>query len=243
MRILEAVESYLADRRAAGVSEASLRVYARSLEPLARHLDGLTTQEITEEHMRGYLEAIRAGLKASTVNERVKRAAGLFTWLREQGRMHHDPTEGIELPPIEPAQLAISREIAARARGTGPLELRDRAILEVMAETGANASTIADMTQEDVDFDAGTLRIGPEVLLMPKDVMRHVRAYIDARDEALGILYGADVSSALWVSMSQFSTSRPLAAKSIRTIVKRYRMGSYRYKTADRKSDAAWSPA
>jgi integrase/recombinase XerD len=88
-----------------------------------------------------------------------------FRFLYRRGYLLADPSATLELPR-PPHQLprviltaAEARRVIEAARGTTPVELRDRAILETFYATGIRASELAKLRPYEVDTREGILRV------------------------------------------------------------------------------------
>jgi site-specific recombinase XerD len=149
--VQQAVRSFLdhlvAERDA---SPHTVAAYRRDLRALLRHLPpGSRPAAVTPAHLREHLAALVAeGLGPRSVARHLAACRSLFRFLRAEGALDHDPTEGIaaarQARPI-PRVLQpdeVERLLAA-PRGAGPLRLRDRALLELLYATGARASEVA----------------------------------------------------------------------------------------------------
>ena len=86
-----------------------------------------------------------------------------YRHLRREGVIEHDPTAELR-GPRKPQRLprVLSRDEVARLlaqpRGTEPLALRDRALLELMYACGLRASEAVGLELADVDLEEGMLR-------------------------------------------------------------------------------------
>jgi len=90
----------------------------------------------------------------------------LFRFLYRRNFIMQDPAAAVELPRQEqrlPRVILTKEEVlrllGAASRGTTPMALRDRAILETFYATGIRVSELAKLTPYDVDTEERTLRV------------------------------------------------------------------------------------
>jgi integrase/recombinase XerD len=102
-----------------------------------------------------YVASLRATHSAASVARALSSIRGFHRFLVEEGVRVDDPT--VDLPGIATADMlpkALSEEEAGRLLGavvgTGPLFLRDRALLEVLYGTGARVSEVVGLNIGDV---------------------------------------------------------------------------------------------
>jgi len=107
--------------------------------------------------------------------------------------------------------------------GTRPVDLRDRALLEVLYGTGLRVSEVAGMTVEDIrDGEFVTVRgKGSKERAVPigGQAMRATTTYVESGRISL---IGPDAGNALWVGVR----GGPLDARGIRRVV-RQRLGTF----------------
>lgn len=103
-----------------------------------------------------------------TVVTRLKRLSTLrcfFEYLVKAGLTDQDPTSDLELPKRPktlPKNILTKKEIGKLLSVpdlSGPLGVRDRAILEVFYSTGIRVSELCNLTVNDIDLANGELRV------------------------------------------------------------------------------------
>lgn len=138
-------------------SPHTVAAYRRDLERLVASLpQGIRPAEVSLARMREHLRGLdAAGLSPRSVARHLAAARSLFRFLRDEGHLAGDPTEGIaaarqarEMPRVlRPEQVDA---LLAGPAGDGPLTLRDRALLEALYATGARASEAAGLPLDAV---------------------------------------------------------------------------------------------
>jgi integrase/recombinase XerD len=138
-----------------GRSPRTLAAYRRDLgtyqEGLADHgIDGATSSEVV-----AHLESLRRTRNAASVARALSSIRGFHRFLVEEGIRGDDPT--LDLPSVPVTDLlpkALSEEetelLLGAVVGTGPMVLRDRALLEVLYGTGARVSEVVGLNLGDV---------------------------------------------------------------------------------------------
>jgi integrase/recombinase XerD len=111
--------------------------------------------QMTSAQVAAYVASLRATHSAASVARALSSIRGFHRFLVEEGVRVDDPT--VDLPGIATADMlpkALSEEEAGRLLGavvgTGPLFLRDRALLEVLYGTGARVSEVVGLNIGDV---------------------------------------------------------------------------------------------
>jgi integrase/recombinase XerD len=153
--------------------------------------------EVTEDFMREYqkhryyyinMYNRRDGIKNQ--HEHFIDLRVFFRYLRREGRMHHDPIEGVELPkmPKSLPMLALSdremRKILKQPDTKTVMGYRDRTILEVLYSTGMRCGELSGLDLEDLNLNEGLVRIrqgkGKKDRMVPigKEGVRHLETYI-----------------------------------------------------------------
>jgi len=105
----------------------------------------------------------RAPAAAATIGRKVACLRSFYRYLRREGVIAHDPAAELRGPrKSQRLPRVLSREEVAHLlsspRGTGPLALRDRALLELMYACGLRVSEAITLTLADVDEDEALLR-------------------------------------------------------------------------------------
>jgi integrase/recombinase XerD len=143
-----------------GRTRATLEAYRRDLEALLAWLAerGATLAQVSEEDLEQYFNAARLSKSPSTVARAVASARGFFAFLVDEGRVSVDPTarlkggrRGRTLPkPLGEAEIV---RLLDSIPSTTAVDLRDRALLELLYGTGARVSEVVNLDLSDLDFD------------------------------------------------------------------------------------------
>jgi integrase/recombinase XerD len=146
-------------------------------------------------------------VSAATLRRKAACLRSFYRHLRREGTIVHDPTAELRGPRrTQRLPAALTRgevtRLLGQPRGTGPLALRDRAILELMYACGLRASEATGMDLSDIDLEEGVLRArgkGSKERLVPigSSAVAATRAYLQRGRPAL---VGVQVQSRLFVN-------------------------------------------
>ena len=151
-----------------GLRPNSLSAYATDLRIFLEHLEGEGRAELGRvdggRPQRFLATQGDAGLKASTRARRWAAIRGLFRYLRSEGIVDADPTQGVVNPKVgrRLPDLLTREEVDALLAAPGtdsPLGLRDTAILELMYASGCRVSEAVDLTLDRLNLDQGVVRL------------------------------------------------------------------------------------
>lgn len=152
------------------LADNTLVSYHRDLTLYMTHL--FTTQQlkhfddVERLHILLHLKEMRAsGKSARTVSRHISAIRSFHQFLLREKRCANDPTVHLELPKIEqklPEVLTIAQVdqlIAQTAHAKPPVNIRDRAMLELLYATGMRISECIDLNVDDVHMTMGFVRV------------------------------------------------------------------------------------
>ena len=149
-------------------SPHTLAAYRRDLakwtEYLKRH-GRVEVGEASAKDVAGFLQAERrAGRSPATIARRLSAVRGLHRFAVEAGDASDDPTREITGPRKVrklPGALSVpeTERLLEATAGDGPLDLRDRALLELAYATGVRASEAVGLDLVDLDSDPELIRV------------------------------------------------------------------------------------
>lgn len=161
------------------VSKRTVEAYACDLTALFRHLarEGRRgPAKVTAADLRGYLMRLHElGRSPATVARARSAMRTFFTFLQREGVIHADPSDDLEAPRgWQRVPRALSEEEAQRlvesVGGEKPLDLRDRALLELAYGTGGRVSELIGLCLDDCLWEDRLVRLrgkGSRVRLVP----------------------------------------------------------------------------
>jgi integrase/recombinase XerD len=144
-----------------GRSRATIEAYRRDLFALGRWMDDrhLELTGVQEEDLEHYFNELRDHKRSvNTVARTTAAARGFFAYSTDEGHLHIDPSarlrggrRGRALPkPLSEREIITLLDSIPR---TSAIDLRDRALLELLYGTGARVSEVVDLNLHDLDFD------------------------------------------------------------------------------------------
>ncbi|HXE75120.1 MAG TPA: site-specific tyrosine recombinase XerD [Candidatus Xenobia bacterium] len=184
-----------------GLAPNSVAAYRRDLAKFAAFCEKqrvkLTTVE--RKHVVDFLGRLyQEGLDARSVARHLVTLRNFFRFLLREGIIRHDPVEHIESPRVWkrlPKFLTVEEveRLLGAASGGDPLDLRDRAMLELLYATGLRVSELVSLKVSDVQLDPGLLRcigkgnkervvpLGKKAQAALEDYLRKSRPHLIAR--------------------------------------------------------------
>ena len=156
---------WLASER--GRARNTVEAYRRDLFAYQRWLSprGLTLMTVTTGDLIDYVAEQRSSVAATTsVARRLAAIRMLHRYLATEQVRPDDPTarlDGVRVPSGIPKPLSEAQvtSLLDAVIGNGPLERRDRALLELLYATGARISEVVGLSVGDIDFDESLVRL------------------------------------------------------------------------------------
>ncbi len=154
--------NYLASER--GYSRNTIEAYERDLQDLGRDIGFLPIEQITREHIIGYLDKLRDnGMKPRSIARKLACFKSFYRFLLEEDILERDPLAIVSLPktprtlPVIPTELNI-RQILEAIPLDSPKNIRDRAVIELLYACGLRVSELTGLNVGDVNLETNTLR-------------------------------------------------------------------------------------
>lgn len=146
---------------------ADARAFLSWLEEKGIRLSDVRPEDLQRYQGELYAVTLKGGrpYAASTIQTKLVAVKTLFRFLVRRGALLLDPSSQLELPRIEKRlpRLILSeseaRRIVTAPRGSSPIVLRDRAILETLYGTGMRVGELVRLRPEDVDTEDRLVRI------------------------------------------------------------------------------------
>ena len=183
-------------------TRASLELFAKWAADKKR---AVTWADVTPEAIGDFLGWRKeSGAAAATVKLQAVALRILFRFLVLRKMLDRDPTEFLGVPKIErylPETLSEPEvaKLLAAAGGQTPLEIRDRAMVELLYASGLRVSELCQARLENLDLEQGFIRVvgkGNKQRLVPvgsgarKAIVRYLEA---GRPELVGKKTGGEV--------------------------------------------------
>jgi integrase/recombinase XerD len=161
MLLTEAIDRLCIATRANGCRPRTVDSYRRKLKPVVGALGNVAIEDITVHDLRAYVaDLMDSDLSPFTVASRVRHMKRLFNWLTEEGEIEENPVERIRTPrPKREKPKGISDEdllaLIEEAQGDRLYDIRDRAIILFLADTGCRAGGLCGVHVDDLDLEEG----------------------------------------------------------------------------------------
>jgi integrase/recombinase XerD len=182
--------------------------YRRDVQRYLEFLDSLgvsSLEAIGPDHVHGLLEKLREqGLSAASLARNTSSIRRFHRFLQARNLCHRNPAERLTAAkPIRQSpdflSIAEAKRLVETARGDHPLDLRDRAILELLYASGMTASELIQLNEGDVLPQSGLVRIlgkGARERTIPigEPAVESLNRYNRARPGLLSNLNPEDIS-------------------------------------------------
>jgi integrase/recombinase XerC/integrase/recombinase XerD len=188
----EAVAEFDRDLRARGNAERTRRAYGVDLGQFIEWAQGLGMEPAKVRHrdVRRYAAGLsQGGAAPATVARKLAAIRGLFDYLVRTERIGQNPADLVSSPKLEqklPRVLSGEqvRALLERISARTPLELRDRAMLELAYSSGLRCEEIVSLDVGAMDFESEQLRVlgkGSKERLLPvgEPAQRALRRYLE----------------------------------------------------------------
>lgn len=208
----EALSLYERDLSARGSAARTRRAYRVDLGGFADWAgeQGLGPADVRYRDVRRYAAGLsNAGAAATTVARKLAAIRGLYGFLVRTARAGSNPAELVSSPKrAEKLPRVLSteqmRSLLERIPARTPLELRDRAMLELAYSCGLRCEEIVNLDLGALDFETEQLRVlgkGSKERLLPvgEPAQRALRRYLEKGRHALAADRG---QQALFLSKS-----------------------------------------
>ena len=175
-----------------GLSQNTLGAYRADLMTLSR---ALSEQEKSidmadkADLLAFIAKRVESGAKPRSTARQLSSFRRFFRYIMREGLRDSDPTADIEMPRIGRSlpKTRSEEEVDALLNAPNtdePLGHRDRAMLELLYATGLRVSELINLTQSQINFNQGVLRIvgkGDRERLIPltDESQRWIRDFID----------------------------------------------------------------
>jgi integrase/recombinase XerC/integrase/recombinase XerD len=163
----DALALFDADLRRRGMADKTRRAYATDLGQFAAWsaAHGVDPGAVVLRTLRRYAQHLsESGIQNVSVTRKLAALRAFFRVLREHGQIPQNPADLMASPKaqqklprvLKPDELA---RLLDRIPASTPLQVRDRALLEVAYGGGLRAEELVDLPVGGIDFDAEQLRV------------------------------------------------------------------------------------
>ncbi len=155
--------SFQRQLRATNRSPRTVTTYLEAVNQLCRFLaeKGMPTTAagVRREHVESFLVALAdAGRSPATISNRFRALQQFFKYLADEGETAESPMRRMTPPRVPEQPVAVLsaedlRALLATCKGPGFEQLRDEAIIRLLADTGMRRAELLGLNVEDLDLD------------------------------------------------------------------------------------------
>ncbi|WVR22094.1 MAG: integrase [Malazfec virus 1] len=163
MKLEQLMNEHLEDCRARGLSEYTIKSYSDNARYVLQYLDGET--EITEINNQLIAQLIRAiqstGVKASTVNNRVRYLKALFNFAYDNDYMDKLRIKAVKMSQENknPLNEQEVKKLLRKPTGDDYCEYRQWVIVNLVLATGIRTRNVIEARVSDLDLNANILTL------------------------------------------------------------------------------------
>lgn len=194
----ELVSAFLSAKRIEGCSEKTLKYYQTTIEAMCSTV-GKSLRRITTEDLRSYLTEYqkRKNLSRVTVDNVRRILSSLFSWLEDEDYILKSPVRRIHKVKTASNIKETYTDESLELMRDGCTELRDLAMIDMLASTGMRVGEMILLNRDDINFaDRECVVFGKgdkeRVVYFDARTKIHLQNYLESR---------TDNSPALFVSL------------------------------------------
>ena len=195
---IDYVELFVSAKRIEGCSEKTLHYYSQTIKTVVQYI-GKEIPHITTEDLRQYITNYQDTRKTSKVTiDNIRRIlSSFFAWLEDEDYIIKSPVRRIhKVKAATTIKETYSDENLERMRDNCE-ELRDLALIDILASTGMRIGELVLLNKEDINFEERECIVfgkGSKERLVYFDVRTkiHLQNYLNSR---------TDTNKALFVSL------------------------------------------
>lgn len=148
------VDLFLASKRVEGCSEKTLTYYKATIEASISEI-GKQIRHITTEDLRSYLTEYQRKRQSSRVTiDNIRRIlSSFFSWLEDEDYILKSPVRRIHRVKTSTVIKETYTDEALETMRDNCTELRDLAMIDLLASTGMRVGEMVLLNQDDIDFN------------------------------------------------------------------------------------------
>ena len=189
------VDRFLASKRVEGCSEKTLTYYKATIEASINQI-GKEIRHITTEDLRLYLTEYQRKRQSSKVTiDNIRRIlSSFFSWLEDEDYILKSPVRRIHRVKTSSVIKETYSDEALETMRDNCTELRDLAMIDLLASTGMRVGEMVLLNREDIDFNERECIVfgkGDKERLVYFDARTkiHLQNYLASRQDAEPALF------------------------------------------------------
>ena len=183
------VELFIAAKRVEGCSEKSLKYYKSTIQAMLTVLDK-SVKYITTDNIRGYLTEYQREKKLSKVTtDNIRRIlSSFFSWLEDEDYILKNPVRRIHKVKTGTNIKETYSDEALELMRDNCTELRDLAMIDMLASTGMRVGEMVLLNRNDIDFNERECIVfgkgsKERVVYFDARTKIHLQNYLDSRSD------------------------------------------------------------
>lgn len=189
------VELFLSAKRIEGCSEKSLKYYESTITSMLSEL-GKSVKHIVTDDIRTYLTEYQTRKQSSKVTiDNIRRIlSSFFSWLEDEDYILKSPVRRIHKVKTGTNIKETYTDEALELMRDNCTELRDLAIIDMLASTGMRVGEMVLLNREDIDFNERECVVfgkGDKERIVYFDARTkiHLQNYLNSRDDSNPALF------------------------------------------------------
>lgn len=186
---------FLSAKRVEGCSEKSLKYYEKTIETMLQTLDK-AVQEVETDDLRMYLTDYQETKHSSRVTiDNIRRIlSSFFSWLEDEDYILKSPVRRIhKVKSASTIKETYSDEALEKMRDNCD-NLRDLALIDILASTGMRVGELVLLNREDIDFSERECIVfgkgdKERVVYFDARTKIHLQNYLDSRTDGNHALF------------------------------------------------------
>ena len=191
----ELLKKFIATKKLEGRSERTLIYYQRTIERMLDSLD-MNVRAITTDDLRKYLTSYQdsGNISKVSVDNMRRNMSSFFNWLEDENYILKSPVRRIhKIKATIPIKEAYSDDEMERIRDNCK-EIRDLAIVDLLASTGMRIGELVLLNKADIDFnERECIVLGKgnkqRIVYFDSRTKLHLQEYLDSRDDTNDALF------------------------------------------------------
>ena len=187
--ITDYTELFLAAKKIEGRSEKSLTYYKSTIDKMLTSIDK-PVKHITTDDLRSYLADYQKEHSSSKVTiDNIRRIlSSFFGWLEDEEYIVKSPVRRIHKVKTGKTVKETYSDEALELMRDSCTELRDLAMIDMLASTGMRVGEMVLLNQEDINFDERECIVfgkgdKERIVYFDARTKMHLKAYLDSRDD------------------------------------------------------------
>ncbi len=184
------LDEFIAAKRIEGCSEKSLKYYDSTIRQMLGVVSKQPVREISTDNLRGYLAKYQKerGSSKVTIDNMRRIFSSFFGWLEDEDYILKSPVRRIhKVKTDKPIKETFSDEGLELLRDACE-EIRDLAIVDLLASTGMRVGELVNLNREDINFHERECVVfgkgGSErVVYFDARTKIHLLNYLDSRED------------------------------------------------------------